>query len=49
LGIGQFPPGNAAKPNIGKVGELEEVQESRVEIICLGNDVARKTVEALKK
>ncbi|KAF8854610.1 hypothetical protein BDZ45DRAFT_656372 [Acephala macrosclerotiorum] len=48
LGTGQFRPGDAAKPNIGKVGELEEVQEARVETLCLGEDVARKAVEALK-
>jgi len=49
LGTGQFRPGDAAKPNIGKVGELEEVQEARVETLCLGEHVARKAVEALKK
>ncbi|KAN0103410.1 GTP cyclohydrolase 1 type 2/Nif3 [Hyaloscypha variabilis] len=48
LGTGQFRPGDAAKPNMGKVGELEEVQEARVETICLGEDVVRKAVEALK-
>jgi hypothetical protein len=49
LGTGQFRPGDAAKPNIGKVGELEEVQEARVETLCFGEDVVRKAVEALKK
>jgi len=49
LGTGQFRPGDAAKPNMGKVGELEEVQEARVETICLGEDVVRKAVEALKR
>jgi len=49
LGTGQFRPGDAAKPNIGKVGELEEVEEARVETICLGEDVVRKAVEALKR
>lgn len=34
---------------IGKVGELEEVDEYRVEIMCLGRDTAIKAVEALKK
>lgn len=48
LGTGQFRPGNAAKPNVGKVGELEEIQEARVETLCLGEDVAKKAVEALK-
>ena len=49
LGTGQFRPGDAAKPNIGKVGALEEVQEARVETLCLGEDTVRKAVEALKK
>lgn len=49
LGTGQFRPGDAATPNIGKVGELEEVQEARVETFCLGEDVVRKAVVALKR
>ncbi|KAF2252682.1 structural toxin protein RtxA [Trematosphaeria pertusa] len=48
-GTGQFRPGDAANPNIGKVGELEEVEEMRVESICVGREVAVKAVEALKK
>jgi hypothetical protein len=31
------------------VGELEEVQEASVETLCIGEDVVRKAVEALKK
>jgi hypothetical protein len=34
---------------IGKVGELEEVDEYRVEAICLGRETAIQAVEALKK
>ena len=49
LGTGQFRPGESAKPNIGKVGELEQVQEARVETLCLSEDVVRKAVEALKR
>jgi len=48
IGTGQFRPGNAADPHIGKIGQLEEVPEIRVETICVGEDVARKAVEALK-
>ncbi|PVI06908.1 hypothetical protein DM02DRAFT_609286 [Periconia macrospinosa] len=48
-GTGQFRPGDGANPHIGKVGELEEVEECRVEAICLGREVAVKAVEALKK
>ena len=47
-GTGQFRPGDTANPHIGSVGALEEVQEARVETLCLGEDVARKAVEALK-
>lgn len=48
LGTGQFRPGDAAKPNIGTVGELEEIQEARVETLCLGEDLVKRAVEALK-
>jgi hypothetical protein len=48
MGTGQFRPGDAANPHIGEVGALEEVQEVRVETMCVGEDVARKAVEALK-
>jgi hypothetical protein len=30
------------------VGALQEVQEAGVETLCLGEDVTRKAVEALK-
>ena len=48
MGTGQFRPGETANPHIGSVGAVEEVQEARVETLCLGLDVARKAVEALK-
>lgn len=49
LGTGQFRPGGSAKPNIGKVGVFEQVEEYRVETLCVGEDVAREAVEALKR
>ncbi|QIW95503.1 hypothetical protein AMS68_001021 [Peltaster fructicola] len=49
LGTGQFRPGNEAKPHIGEVGKVEEVQEYRVEILCHGDDVIRAAVRELKK
>jgi len=49
MGTGQFRPGDTANPHIGTVGALEEVQEVRVETLCVGEDVARKAVKALKK
>ncbi len=48
MGTGQFRPGDTANPHIGSVGAREEVQEARVETLCVGEDVARKAVEALK-
>lgn len=48
-GNGQFRPGDAANPAIGSVGALEFVEEVRVETICVGEDVARRAVAALKE
>jgi hypothetical protein len=48
MGTGQFRPGDTANPHIGSMGVLEKVEEARVETLCLGEDVARKAVEALK-
>jgi hypothetical protein len=49
IGKGQFRPSDQANPHIGKVGELEEVEEARVETICIGEDIARAAVKALKE
>lgn len=49
VGTGQFRPGDGAKPHLGKVGQVNEEEEARVETICLGEETARKAVEALKK
>ncbi|KAF2836516.1 hypothetical protein M501DRAFT_939584 [Patellaria atrata CBS 101060] len=48
-GTGQFRPGDAAKPHIGALGQLEQVEEVRVETLCVGEEVAREAVNALKK
>ena len=48
-GTGQFRPGDAANPHIGKVGELEETPEVRIEAICVGEDITRRAVAALKE
>lgn len=47
-GTGQFRPGSTANPHIGSIGKLEQVEEARVETLCVGEDVARKAVAALK-
>ncbi|WP_458526515.1 NGG1p interacting factor NIF3 [Onishia taeanensis] len=33
-GIGQFRPLSGADPHIGRVGELERVEEMRIELVC---------------
>lgn len=33
-GMGQFRPLAGANPHIGQVGELEEVEEVKVELVC---------------
>jgi len=49
MGTGQFRPGSTAIPHIGAAGCLEEVPEARVETICVGEDVVRAAVKALKR
>lgn len=50
MGTGQFRPGDNANPNIGSKGNVEEVEnEAKVETLCVGEDVAKKAVEALKR
>ncbi|KFA69823.1 hypothetical protein S40285_02452 [Stachybotrys chlorohalonatus IBT 40285] len=48
IGTGQFRPGDAANPHIGKPGALEQTPEVRVEAVCVGEQVARDAVAALK-
>jgi hypothetical protein len=46
---GQFRPGKGARPFIGAVGTLEEVEEVRVETVCVGREVVKGAVEALRR
>ena len=48
-GTGQFLPGEGAVPNIGAVGKLERVPETRVEVLCVGTDVMTGAVDSLKR
>ncbi|KAI9882920.1 MAG: mediator of RNA polymerase II transcription subunit 8 [Watsoniomyces obsoletus] len=50
-GIGEFQPEveKGAKPFVGTLGVLERVEEMRVEILCVGNDVMKEAVKALKR
>ena len=47
-GIGRFKPLTGAKPAIGKVGELEEVEEERIEFVCK-KSLAKKVISAIKE
>jgi hypothetical protein len=47
-GIGRFLPEKGANPTIGRVGEFEEVDEERIEMICPRN-IAKKVISEIKK
>lgn len=47
-GIGRFIPREGAHPAIGKIGELSEVEEERIEVICQKEKV-KEVVAAIKK
>lgn len=46
-GTGRFIPREGAKPAIGKVGKLEEVEEEKIEVICQKEKV-KYVVAAIK-
>ncbi|KAK6227120.1 hypothetical protein QIS74_00675 [Colletotrichum tabaci] len=50
IGSGQFMPVAAAgaDPHTGAVDNLEKVLEYRVEVLCVGRDVTKAAVDALK-
>jgi hypothetical protein len=47
-GIGRFKPLSGANPTIGKIGHLEEVEEERIEVICL-SEIVRDVIQAIKE
>ena len=47
-GIGRFKPKKGARPAIGKVGELELVEEERIEVTCR-RDVLNDVIAAIKR
>jgi hypothetical protein len=47
-GIGRFKPGAGANPTIGEIGNAEQVEEERIEMIC-PKDTCKQVIEALKK
>ncbi len=46
-GIGRFIPSQGAHPAIGKVGQLSEVEEERIEVICQKEKV-KQVIAAIK-
>ena len=46
-GSGQFRPLDGADPHIGKIGDLERVDELKVELVC-ADDLIHAAVAALK-
>ncbi len=47
-GVGRFKPELGAKPYIGHVGKLEEVEEERIEVTCTAK-VLPAVIAAMKK
>ncbi len=47
-GFGRYKPLEGAKPFIGKVGELERVEEERIEMVC-EKSKAEEVIAAMKK
>ena len=46
-GIGRFKPEAGANPTIGTVGEFEEVEEERIEVVC-DAVVVKEVISAMK-
>lgn len=47
--MGQFRPGTGATPHLGQVGQIERVEEMKVEVLCEGEEVMHQAVQELKK
>lgn len=47
-GTGRFIPGKGAHPTIGQIGQLTEVEEERIEVICEKEKVT-EVVAAIKR
>lgn len=48
VGRGRFLPSDKANPHIGQSGELEVVEEERIEVTC-ARDKARAVIAAMKR
>jgi len=47
-GKGYFRPLNGANPSIGTVGKVEEVEEAKLEFVCLDSEI-KKVMDVIKK
>lgn len=47
-GVGRFKPGDKADPHIGAAGNMETVDEERIEVAC-EKDQAAEIIEVIKK
>ncbi len=47
-GVGRFKPEEGAQPHIGSVGNMEEVEEERIEVTC-DDAVVADVIAAIKK
>lgn len=47
-GVGRFIPDQGAHPTIGKVGQMSEIEEERIEVIC-EEDKVKAVVAAIRK
>lgn len=46
-GVGRFKPEEGATPHVGQVGNIEEVVEERIEVVC-AEDVLSLVLKAIK-
>ncbi len=47
-GHGYFLPMDGSKPTVGRQGEIEEVEEVKIEFVCK-KDKVKKVIDAIKK
>jgi len=47
-GISRFKPAEGASPSIGKIGELESVEEEKIEVVCPKGRL-KEVIEAVKR
>lgn len=47
-GVGRFKPSDKANPHIGKAGEIEMVDEERIEVAC-EKEQAQNIIETIKE